>query len=206
MNSSTIPILVALFVQLALGLVVFQANRQLKSNQSFLLLSAVAAGWLCSLYYASAATNPEMAAFWIREASALGALNLAGFNLLRLSIREKQRDWKEILRQSRVWIIATAAIVIFCQTKFFLSGAHSPAPASSNPPILKRDLPVPGRVASHNRSLPDKFSLRAPGRVRDLQGQTFRRLPKSLRYRVRYQMAGSLFRVRRFYKNSIRSR
>src|SRR2546423_13892524 len=107
MNTATVPILVALFVQLALGLVVFQANRQLKSNQSFLLLSLVAAGWLCTLYYASVATNEEMAALWIREASALGALNLAGFNLLRLSIREKQRSWREILRQSRVWIAAT---------------------------------------------------------------------------------------------------
>jgi len=124
MNSSTIPILVALFIQLALGLVVFQANRQLKSNQSFLLLSAVAAGWLCTLYYASTATDAGMAAFWIREASAFGALNLACFNLLRLSIREKNRNWKEILRQSRIWIVATAAIVVFCQTRFYLPGAR----------------------------------------------------------------------------------
>src|SRR5262249_53953683 len=75
-------------------------------------------------YYASAATNVQTAAFWIREASALGALIPPSFNLLRLSIREKQRTWKEILRQSRVWIIATAAIVVFCQTKFFLPGAR----------------------------------------------------------------------------------
>src|SRR5207244_4303318 len=134
MNSSTIPILVALFVQLALGLVVFQANRQLKSNQSFLLLSVVAAGWLCSLYYASTATAADAAAFWIREASAFGALNLAGFNLLRLSIREKQRSWKEILRQSRVWLVATFAIVIFCQTKLFLQGARLPHGLASTAP------------------------------------------------------------------------
>lgn len=134
MNSSTFPILVALFIQLTLGLVVFQANRQLKSNQSFLLLSVVAAGWLCSLYYASTATRTDAAAFWIREASAFGALNLAGFNLLRLSIREKQRNWKEILRQSRVWLVATLAIVIFCQTKFFLQGARLPHALGSNVP------------------------------------------------------------------------
>ena len=124
MNSSTVPILIALFIQLALGLVVFQANRQLKSNQAFLLLSVVAAGWLGTLYYAAISTTSELAAFWIREASAFGAINLACFNLLRLSIREKNRTWREIVGQSRVWIVATAAIVIFCQTKFYLPGAR----------------------------------------------------------------------------------
>src|SRR5260370_31465484 len=116
MNSSTLPILVALFVQLALGLVVFQANRELKSNQAFLLLSLVAAGWLCCLYYAAMATTTDAAAFWIREASALGALNLATFNLLRLSIREKQRNWKERLGQSRVCLVATLPIRILFPT------------------------------------------------------------------------------------------
>ncbi|HXY59980.1 MAG TPA: ATP-binding protein [Chthoniobacterales bacterium] len=136
MNSSTLPILVALFIQLALGLIVFQANRHLKSNQSFLLLSLVAAGWLCCLYYASTATSAEGAAFWIREASAFGALTLTSFNLLRLSIREKQRHWSEILRQSRVWLIATFGIVIFCQTPSFLQGArlsHSIGVAAPEP-------------------------------------------------------------------------
>ena len=49
MNSATLPILVALIVQLALGLVVFQANRQLKSNQAFLFLSVIASAWLCAI-------------------------------------------------------------------------------------------------------------------------------------------------------------
>src|SRR5436305_13738514 len=91
MNSSTIPILVALFIQLALGLVVFQANRHRRSNQSFLLLSLVAAGWLCSLRYAFVATTSIAAAFWIRQASAFGVLLLTVFNLLRLSITNGER-------------------------------------------------------------------------------------------------------------------
>src|SRR2546421_8484877 len=116
MNSSTIPILVALFIQLALGLVVFQANRQLKSNQSFLLLSIVAAGWLGTLYYAFTATTVIVAVFWIRQTYAVGALILAAFNQLRLSIREPHNSWSAILRQSRLWVIVTIAAVIFCQT------------------------------------------------------------------------------------------
>src|SRR2546423_3356938 len=98
MNSSTFPIVVALFIQLALGLVVFQANRHLKSNQAFLFLSLVAAGWLCAMYFAITATNLNLAAVWIRQTYAVGALIPAAFNLLRLSIRERQASWKVILR------------------------------------------------------------------------------------------------------------
>ncbi|HYR22540.1 MAG TPA: ATP-binding protein [Chthoniobacterales bacterium] len=124
MNSSTISILVALLVQLALGLVVFQANRHRKSNQSFLLLSLVAAGWLCSLYYALTAATPPAAAFFIRQASAFGVLLLTVFNLLRLSIKNGERPWREILGQSWVWIVASVVVVGFCQTNFFLQGAQ----------------------------------------------------------------------------------
>jgi PAS domain S-box-containing protein len=124
MNSSTFPILVALFIQLALGLVVFQANRDLKSNQSFLLLSLVAAGWLGAMYFAITATSLTVAALSIRQTYAIGAVIPATFNLLRLSIRERQASWKVILRQSRLWIVLTIAAVIFCQTNWFLTGAR----------------------------------------------------------------------------------
>src|SRR5436305_6466019 len=100
MNSATLPILVALIVQLALGLVVFQANRQLKSNQAFLFLSVIASAWLCAMYYGIAATSLNRAALWIRQTYAVGALIHAAFNLLRLSIRDRQAGWNVILRQS----------------------------------------------------------------------------------------------------------
>src|SRR5256886_11868317 len=124
MNSATFPILTALFIQLALGLVVFQANRQLKSNQSFLLLSLVAAGWLCTMYAAITASTLTAAAFWIRQTYAVGALIPLAFNLLRLSIRERQASWRVILRQSQLWLILTIAAVVFCQTNWFLTGAR----------------------------------------------------------------------------------
>src|SRR5436309_1847910 len=124
MNSATLPILVALLVQLALGLVVFLANRHLKSNQTFLLLSVGGAVWLGCVFYASTAADPQQAAFWIRQASAAAVVNLAGFNLLRLSIRERQSSWGTILRESALWIVLTIAAVVFCQTHWFLKGAH----------------------------------------------------------------------------------
>src|SRR5437588_4482989 len=137
MNSATFPILTALLIQLALGLVVFQANRHLKSNQAFLLLSLVAAGWLCTMYAAITARNLAVAEFWIRQTYAVGALIPAAFNLLRLSIRERQASWKVILGQSRLWIVLTIAAVIFCQTNWFMTGARfSNALGSSVPDAI----------------------------------------------------------------------
>ena len=134
MNNATIPILAALSIQLALGLTVFYANRHRKSNQCFLLLSFVAAGWLGTLYFALTAANSNAAALWIRETSAFGALNLFTFNLLRLSIREHQRSWSAIFSRSRAWLVVTIGMVAFCQTHFFLQGAYVAATPNLRPP------------------------------------------------------------------------
>jgi len=124
MNSSITPILAALVIQLALGLVVFQANRQRKANQCFLVLSLIAAVWLCSLYYTLSAQSAARAAFWIRQASACGALLLMVFNLLRLSIKSGEKGWGEIFRQSWGWLVVAGLVVGFCQTRLFLQGAE----------------------------------------------------------------------------------
>src|ERR1035441_7641365 len=134
MNGATIPILVALVIQLALGVAVFQANRHRKPNQCFLALSLAASGWLGSLYFAFTAKNPLIAEYAIRVAFGGATLIPVGCNILRLSIGERKRGWRFILRQSRVWLLVTAAIVCLCLTKFFLSGVvilpqidHGPA-------------------------------------------------------------------------------
>lgn len=141
MNSSTNPILAALLIQLALGLVVFQANRHRKSNQCFLLLSLVATGWLCAMYYSLSAANPSVATFWIRQTSAFGALLLATLNLLRLSIRSEEKPWSEILRQSWLWLLATCAVVVFCQSDYFLQGAQLSQTRSVFVPNYRHLLP-----------------------------------------------------------------
>src|SRR5437764_13025680 len=87
MNSSTIPILVALFIQLALGQVVFQANRHRKANQSFLLLSLVTTGSLFSPYSLLTTSPATAAALWIRYSSVFAVFLLAVFTSLRLSIK-----------------------------------------------------------------------------------------------------------------------
>ena len=125
MNGATAPILAALVAQLGLGLAVFIANPHRKSNQCFLLLSLMAAGWLGSLYGAFTTIDPG-AALFMREASAAGVLTLVTLNLLRLSIRRSQEGWHGILRRSWGWLLLTLGIVVLCQTKFFLQGTRMP--------------------------------------------------------------------------------
>ena len=125
-NSATTPTLVAIILQLGLGLTVFQANPKRKSNQCFLLLSLVISTWLVSLYLAFVARTPGSAEFAIRQASAVGVLYLTSLNLLRLSIRQNNATWVEIFSHSRIWLIVTVGIVALCQTKWFLRGAEVP--------------------------------------------------------------------------------
>jgi PAS domain S-box-containing protein len=143
MNSATAPILAALVAQLGLGLAVFIANPQRKSNQCFLLLSLIAVGWLGSLYGASTTRDPAIAAVCIREASAAGALILTALNLLRLSIRWRQEGWRGILRRSWGWLVLTLGIVVLCQTNSFLQGARMPQHVGT---ALSAPVPVYGKA------------------------------------------------------------
>lgn len=124
MTSATAPILVALVLQLALGLVVFQANWHRRSNQCFLLLSCVTAGWLASLYFAEGTRNAQVAASAIRAASAAGVFALVVFNLLRVSTVKRSESWRVILADSKMWLVSGLVLAAFAQTKFFLKGAQ----------------------------------------------------------------------------------
>lgn len=121
-------------LQLIIGLAVFQANPKRRLNQCFLLLSLAVIAWLCSLHFAVTATNALVAEFSIREASVAGAVCLMMFNLLRLSLLQREQRWREILGRSRVWLICTVAVVVLCQTKFFLQEATIPDPVGSAAP------------------------------------------------------------------------
>jgi len=130
MNGATIPIVVALVVQLGFAATVFQANPRRKANQCFLLLSLAIEGWLLSLYFAFSATNLEQAEFAIRQASVAGAAIMAAFNLLRLSIRTKPERWRIILKHSWLWLVVALAVSAFCQTDWYVLGAKWPERSS----------------------------------------------------------------------------
>src|SRR5207237_8965174 len=113
MHSAAVPTLVALAIQSVLGLVVFQANPWRKPNQCFFLLSTVIGVWLACLYFSFSATTSAEVAFYIREASAAGALILTVFNLLRVSFRHMIRRCYELLSYAWLWLIRVVDAFFF---------------------------------------------------------------------------------------------
>ncbi|MFN2542195.1 MAG: ATP-binding protein [Chthoniobacterales bacterium] len=135
MSSAIVPTLGAVALQLILGLAVFHANPKRRLNQCFLLLSVAMVGWLASVHFALTATSATVAELSIRQASVAGALYVSMLNLLRLAVRDRDLSWRDILTRSRIWLIATAGVVILCQTSFFLKAATIPTPVGSAPPV-----------------------------------------------------------------------
>ncbi len=133
MNAVAIPTIAALLVQIALGMAVFLSNRRRLANQCFLLLSLTIDLWLACLWMAFIASSPATASIAIREVSVAGALYPLVLNLLRLSVRQRYRNWRDLLGHSRVWVILTIGIVVLCQTTFFLKGVVMPDSPQATP-------------------------------------------------------------------------
>lgn len=123
MKATAAPTLIALALQVALGVAIFYANRRRLANQSFLVLSGIIVGWLGSLYVAFVTSSATVAELAIREASVFGALFLPALNILRLAVIEPSQSWRSLIYRSRFWLLATGAIVLLCQTGLFLHGA-----------------------------------------------------------------------------------
>src|SRR5260370_21114305 len=117
MNDETIPILGGITIQLALGVAVFLANRPRRSNQSFLLLSFVAIGWLGSVYFAVTATDSRRAEFWIRASFVAAALIPTTLNLLRVSIRRRREGCRDILFRLRISLVPRLRVHFLSHTQ-----------------------------------------------------------------------------------------
>ena len=124
MNSATTPIIVALLGQIGLAFAVFQANPKRRSNQCFFLLSMAICVWLMYRYFGLSTRVPAVAELCIRESCAAGAVILALLNLLRLTIRNRQSRWRDLLRESIPWFAVGLAVVVLCQTSFFIKGVR----------------------------------------------------------------------------------
>jgi PAS domain S-box-containing protein len=124
MNSQSLPLWLALFLQLGLGLAVFRANPRNYANQSFLLVSAIICGWLLSLHFAYNAVRAEEAELWIRNASSIGLLIVNGFDLLRLAVVHRERGWREIGKRSLRLLTPSLLVIGLCYTPLFLRSAE----------------------------------------------------------------------------------
>ena len=124
MNSQSLPLWLALFMQLGLGLAVFRANPRNYANQSFLLVSAIICGWLLSLHFAYNAGRADEAELWIRNASASGLLIVNGFDLLRLAIIYREKGWREIGKRLSILLTPSLLVIGLCYTPLFLRSAE----------------------------------------------------------------------------------
>src|SRR3954464_12017686 len=124
MNIESVPLWLALILQLGLGLAVFRANPRSYVNQSFLLVSLILSAWLVSLHFALGATEAGAAAFWIRNASVSGLLMAIGFNLLRLAILCREGGWRDIWRRSAILAVSSLIAGAICYTPLFLRYAE----------------------------------------------------------------------------------
>jgi PAS domain S-box-containing protein len=137
MNAASIPLWVALCVQLGLGIAVFRANSRNNANQSFFIVSLFILAWLVSVDAASNSVRPSAAEFWIRGAWASGVLVVNGFNLLRLGIVSREGGWKEIGRRSAGLAIPSLIAISLCYTNSFLRYVEIRGGAA------RQDIPLP---------------------------------------------------------------
>ncbi|HEV2803700.1 MAG TPA: ATP-binding protein [Chthoniobacterales bacterium] len=124
MNAGNISSWLALLIQFGLGIAVYRANSRNHANQSFLIVSFFISAWLLSLQFAFGATDPEMAALWIRNAWASGFLLVNGFNLLRLGILCRDSGWKEIGKRCLWFSVPSGGAIALCYTAAFLRSAE----------------------------------------------------------------------------------
>jgi len=124
MNPQSLPLWLALFMQLGLGAAVFRANSKNYANQTFLFVSIILSAWLLSLHFAFKAAHQSEAEFWIRNASACGLLLVIGFNMMRLAIVCRERGWREIGRRSAPLVIPSVIVIGLCYTPLFLRAAE----------------------------------------------------------------------------------
>jgi two-component system sensor histidine kinase AtoS len=124
MSTESLPLWLALFTQLGLGLAVYRANYRNYANQSFLLVSLSILTWLLSLHLAYNALQAREAAFWIRSASAAGILVVNGFNILRAAIMCRESGWRGIGKRTLPLAIPSAIVMVLCYTPLFLRYAE----------------------------------------------------------------------------------
>ncbi len=118
----TLPFVIA--INLGLGVVVFFTNMRRLANRIFAVLSLVIALWLACQLFGSTATSEVWLAFWIRQACVSSLFMLLFFRLLRGAVAQTEETAVGLLRRSWLWVVATVAVSLLCQTRYFLVGAR----------------------------------------------------------------------------------
>ena len=126
MNLFHLSIVVALALNVVLGIAVFITNIRRTVNRVFLGLSIVLAGWLLSLLYGSMAQSEEHLVLAIRLASMVGSITPMFLHALQLSIAQQGERKENMAYQLRYWLLCYLPIIPLCMSDLFLVGAELP--------------------------------------------------------------------------------
>jgi two-component system nitrogen regulation sensor histidine kinase GlnL len=113
-------ILGTLFVDCALGLIVYFTNTKRVVNQHYLSFATCVALWQLFGWQILQATSPEEATGAIRWASVFAALIPTSCHLLRLTIKWPKLSFWHIIYAGRYYLTIYLFIAYFCFTEFFL--------------------------------------------------------------------------------------
>jgi PAS domain S-box-containing protein len=94
------------------------------------------------LYFAIGTRNMRIAELAIREASLFGGLILLALNVLRVALTERHPTWAQIFRRNLLWFVLSAAVAVFCQTRFFLRGIQLSDSTGAIMPLYARYAPL----------------------------------------------------------------
>jgi nitrogen-specific signal transduction histidine kinase len=126
MNFFQSSILIALLTNIALGISVISIQRKRLQNQGFFLLVLVLGAWLACMFAGSIAHSNKAAEFWIRQSSATSAFIPIALTLLRFTLIHRSDSWSALIAKSWRWLLCYPAVVVLCQTTYFLRSASLP--------------------------------------------------------------------------------
>ncbi len=112
--------ILALTLNILLGLVVFSMNSSRRQNRYFLILSLSFAAWMACLIMGAVTHDKEMVLFWIRQASVTAAILPITADMLRISISQPEESGKRLALALQPLIFLFLAVAALCQTEFFL--------------------------------------------------------------------------------------
>lgn len=133
MNVFQAIILIALFGNTAIGGMVLLSNPKRRLNRAFFLSTLIVAAWLLSMLGITFQTTTAALTFWTRQVDvAAGFLPLIFF-ILNLVIVKPELSVSQVGYKIRYLLVAAGALLVFCQTSFFLRRAFFSNPLETVP-------------------------------------------------------------------------
>ncbi len=143
MHEQAYPALLIVGCHLLLGGLVFAANPRRGVNRSFLLAAILIAIWVGGIELVFVSTSEAEAAFWIKFCSAVGALVIPAFVLLRASVLYQDESWRRQFRHVGAWWGIGFFFFLFCLSPFYVREVNLVALPGSGGHLVPRPVYAP---------------------------------------------------------------